>query len=83
MVKIGVLGAGTWGIALARMLSKAGHQVQVWSPSPAKVEHLFVNRQLRNLPNVIIPIDVKLTEEIDEACRNKDILINAVSSVYV
>ena len=63
MVKIGLLGAGTWGIALAGMLSKAGHQVQVWSPSPAKVEHLFVNHQVRYLPNVIIPIDVKLTKK--------------------
>ena len=31
MKKIGVLGAGTWGMALARMLSNNGHSVTVWS----------------------------------------------------
>lgn len=31
MARIGILGAGTWGIALARMLSNSGHDVMVWS----------------------------------------------------
>ena len=31
MSNIGVLGAGTWGIALARMLCNNGHRVSVWS----------------------------------------------------
>jgi len=30
MTKIGVLGAGTWGMALARMLSNKGCDVTVW-----------------------------------------------------
>ena len=33
--KIGVLGAGTWGMALARMLCVSGNDVQVWSALPA------------------------------------------------
>ena len=28
---IGILGAGTWGIAVARMLADSGHTVTVWS----------------------------------------------------
>jgi glycerol-3-phosphate dehydrogenase (NAD(P)+) len=31
MSNIGVLGAGTWGMALARMLCNNGHTVSVWS----------------------------------------------------
>ena len=34
MTKIGVLGAGTWGIALARMLAVNGRDVTVWSALP-------------------------------------------------
>ncbi|MCR5637988.1 MAG: glycerol-3-phosphate dehydrogenase, partial [Lachnospiraceae bacterium] len=34
MDKIGVLGAGTWGIALARLLANKGDEVTVWSALP-------------------------------------------------
>ena len=36
--KIGVLGAGTWGIALARMLSVSGSDVLVWSAIPREID---------------------------------------------
>ena len=42
--KIGVLGAGTWGMALARMLCVSGNDVQVWSALPAEVENLSATR---------------------------------------
>ena len=32
--KVAVLGAGTWGIALARLLCLSGKQVTVWSALP-------------------------------------------------
>ena len=31
---IGILGSGTWGIALARLLHRNGHDVTVWSKFP-------------------------------------------------
>lgn len=34
MKTIGVLGAGTWGMALSRVLSNHGHKVMVWSALP-------------------------------------------------
>ena len=40
MSSIGVLGAGTWGIALARMLSKSGHGIVVWSAVEKEIDQL-------------------------------------------
>ena len=40
MKKIGVLGAGTWGMALARMLCNAGNEVIVWSALGAEIDEL-------------------------------------------
>lgn len=40
MTKIAILGAGTWGIALARMLSLKGYDVQVWSAIPEEIHEL-------------------------------------------
>ena len=38
MKKIGVLGAGTWGMALARVLADAGHRVTVWSAIEREID---------------------------------------------
>ena len=45
MTSIGILGAGTWGIALARILVKAGHIVTVWSAIQAEIDELSATRQ--------------------------------------
>ena len=82
-MRIGIIGAGTWGMALARMLSKSGHGVQVWSPHPETVERLAATRTQKNLPDMIIPEAVRFTKEMEEVCSNKDMLVFAVPSVYV
>lgn len=41
---IGVIGAGIWGMALARMLSNSGHDITVWSALPTEVEELDIVR---------------------------------------
>ena len=43
-IKIGVLGAGTWGIALSRMLSNAGYNVTVWSAIEKEIDILEPNK---------------------------------------
>ncbi len=82
-MKIGVIGAGTWGIALTRMLSNAGHQMTVWSALPAEIDELDKARRQKNLPNMEIPAEVVFTKNLEEACKEKDILLFAVPSVFV
>lgn len=83
MSEIGVIGAGTWGIALARMLYNSGHRVVVWSAKPEHAEQLRRTRRQRNLPNVLIPEGVEFTADMKAACAGKDILLFAVPSVAV
>ena len=83
MTQIGVLGAGTWGIALARMLSNNGYSVQVWSAIEREIERLSKYHTHQNLPGVRIPEEIRYTKEIREACSNKDLLLFAVPSVFV
>lgn len=82
-MNIGILGAGTWGIALAKMLSNSGHYVQVWSAIAPEIDQLSATRTQKNLPNMIIPEAVKFTKKIKEVCSDKDVLVFAVPSVYV
>ena len=82
-MRIGIIGAGTWGMALARMLSNSGHEVQVWSPHPESLDRLAATRTQKNLPDMIIPEAVQFTKLMEEVCRDKELLVFAVPSVFV
>lgn len=83
MKRIGVLGAGTWGMALARMLCNSGHDVIVWSAIEKEIDEFFATRRHPNLPGMVIPDGVRFTKDIGEACREKDIVLFAVPSPFV
>lgn len=83
MKKIGILGAGTWGTALARMLANSGHEVTVWSAIPQEIDDCASKRVHPNLPAMIIPDSVRFTKDISKACAGKDIVLFAVPSVFV
>lgn len=83
MASIGILGAGTWGMALARMLTNCGHAVTVWSALPQEIDELSATRRQKNLPDMVIPDKTRFTKAIDEACAGRDVLLFAVPSVYV
>ena len=83
MARIGGLGAGTWGMALARMLSNSGVNVTVWSALPREVEEYARTRRHPNLPGMVIPDAICFTGDISDVCADKDILLFAVPSVFV
>lgn len=83
MTKIGVLGAGTWGMALARMLQLSGNEVTVWSALEREVEEFSATRRHPNLPGMEIPEEIRFTKDIEEVCRDKEILLFAVPSPFV
>ena len=82
-MKVGVAGAGTWGIALSRMLFNNGCEVRVWSALPDEVEELRRTRRHRNLPNMEIPEGITFTADIKEVCEGQDYILFAVPSVFV
>lgn len=83
MLKVGVLGAGSWGTALALLLHKNGHEVVVWSIDQAEVQMLQTEREHKSkLPGVRIPEDMKITNQVEEAVVGMDFLVLAVPSVF-
>ena len=83
MKRIGVLGAGTWGMALARVLANADHAVTVWSALEKEVDEFSATRKHPNLPGMTIPASIKFTKDIKTVCENQDVLLFAVPSVFV
>lgn len=83
MANISVLGAGTWGIALARVLANAGHSVTVWSALPSEIDELSSTYTHKNLPGSTIPHSVIFTKSIQNAVESGEYLLFAVPSPYV
>lgn len=83
MAKIGILGAGSWGIALSVLLHGNGHEITVWSIIREEVEMLQEKREhVSKLPGVKLPDDMKFTNDLEEAMAEKDVLVLAVPSPF-
>lgn len=83
MAHMGVIGAGSWGIALASLLYHQGHRVTVWSAIENEVEALSCTRRIGTLPGLRLPEDMAFTAELEKAMEGKELLVLAVPSVYV
>lgn len=81
-MKIGILGSGTWGVALANALI-AKHEVSVWTPFKKEFDLLSTRYIHPNLKDVVISSKINFSLSIEEVIKNKDIIIFAVPSIYV
>jgi glycerol-3-phosphate dehydrogenase (NAD(P)+) len=83
MEKISVIGAGSWGTALATVLERNGHEVTIWSIMEDEITSLKENHEhLAKLPGVAISEKIKLTTNLEEAVTGKDLLVFAVPSMF-
>lgn len=78
-----MIGSGTWGIALARLMALQGHDVEVWSESEKKSTQLDVERSLPQLSGVRIPDDVRFTNDLERACEGSTVIVCATASQFV
>ncbi len=83
MAKAGVMGAGSWGTALALLLHKNGHEVTVWSIDEAEIRMLSEEREHKSkLPGVKLPEDMEFTTCMEKAVKGKDFIVLAVPSTF-
>lgn len=84
MALTGVIGAGSWGTALALLLHHNGHRVTLWSALADEVTLLQTKRENPDkLPGVKLPEDMKVTADLREAVSGQDMLVLAVPSPFV
>lgn len=83
MAKISVLGAGSWGTALALLLYKNGHEVLLWSALEDEVEMLRKKREHESkLPGVRLPEDLEITADLEKSLNDPDVAVLAVPSPF-
>jgi glycerol-3-phosphate dehydrogenase (NAD(P)+) len=79
--RLAVLGAGSWGTALAALAARNGVPAILWGRDAAQVEHIARHHEnARYLPGVALPESLRVTAAIDEALRDADLVLVVVPS---
>ena len=83
-MKVTILGAGSWGIALAKLLTCNQHEVTVWSVDPEEIAMLkeFCEHK-QKLPGVILPGTVHFTTDTEASLAEAELVVMAVPSPFV
>ncbi len=82
-MNITILGAGTWGVSLAALLSKNGCTVKVWSPIQAEADALTVTNKHPNLPGICLPNNINYTTDMGTACAGGEMVIFVTPSQFI
>lgn len=83
MAEVGVIGAGSWGIALAKLLHTNGSKVTVWSIVEEEIAMLREKHEhVDKLPGVKLPENMEFTTDLKETIEGKEFLVLAVPSVF-
>ena len=82
--RIAILGSGSWGLAIANLLYANGENPVLWEFNPDDYQILLRNRtHPKKLPNIRIPDEVLITNNLKEAIQNASYIILAVPSQKV
>ena len=80
MHKIGIIGAGSWGMALAIYLANQGNEVKVWSHTETEKNSINNERKCRYLPKAVVPENVFCTTDYKEAIEGTELVLHVTPS---
>ncbi len=80
-VKIAVIGAGSWGTALAVLLSKKWCSVCLWGHNPEHVAEISKQRENHKyLPSVQLPDNIEISSDIETCVKQSKVIVMVVPS---
>ncbi|MCF6462723.1 NAD(P)H-dependent glycerol-3-phosphate dehydrogenase [Clostridium sp. Cult1] len=81
MSNIGIIGGGSWGTALAILLSNNNHNVDIWVRDIRQIEEIREHKENKKyLPGVKIPENINVTDDISRVIYNKDMIVLSIAS---
>ena len=82
--EIGVVGAGAWGTALAKVLADKGQEITLWCHGAETFRDIAEKRKNRAyLPTIALPPTIKATQSISETLSGKRLIVIALPSHVV
>ena len=81
--KITILGAGSWGLAVASLLERNGHRVRVWSYLQSEADALISTRTSPKLPQVTLASEIEITTDLKSALLDTKCVVFALPTQTV
>lgn len=82
MHKIGIIGAGSWGMALAIYLANQGNEVKVWSNTEEEKDKINNEKKCKYLPKAVVPENVFCTTDYKEAIEDTELVLHVTPSKF-
>jgi glycerol-3-phosphate dehydrogenase (NAD(P)+) len=84
VARVGIIGAGAWGTALAKVLGDNKHQVQLWAFEPSVADDITAHhRNQKYLPDVDLPESLTATTDLTSVVADADFIILATPSLHI
>ena len=82
MKNIGIIGSGSWGVALAIHLASLGNKIKIWSFMQEEADMINNEKKCKFLPDAVIPENVKCTTSYKEAIEGTDFILHVTPSKF-
>ena len=82
MKNIGIIGSGSWGVALAIHLASLGNKIKIWSFMKEEADMINNEKKCKFLPDAVIPENVKCTTSYKEAIEGTDFILHVTPSKF-
>ncbi len=83
-MKFGIIGSGSWGTAIAKILTDNGQTIYWWNRSEASIEYIKTNfHNPQYLPSAQFKVNqLKLSSNLEEVISQSDVIVIAVPSAF-
>ena len=82
MKNIGIIGSGSWGVALGIHLAKMGHNIKIWSFDKTEAYLINNERKCKFLPNIDLPENIECKLNYEDVINNSDIILHVTPSKF-
>lgn len=83
-IKISIIGAGTWGTAMAKLLAEKGYRVNIWARESEVIKSINEHNENRQfLKGIKLPQNLQAYSDINECIKDSKIIINAVPTQFI
>lgn len=82
MKKIAVIGSGSWGVALATHLAKAGNEVNIWSFNVEEMESINKERKCKFLPELEIHKNISCYQDFKTVIQDAEFILHVTPSKF-
>lgn len=83
MKNIAIIGSGTWGVALAIHLAKAGKNIKLWSFTEEEAKSINNDKRCKFLPDAVIGDNITCYTDIKKVIEGSEMILHVTPSKFV